>query len=67
MKKDYSKWIGYILFVATLIAWGISYGKSAQRINTLESAVKDLTAVVMSQQQTIGGLMMYVEIKEKED
>ena len=67
MKKDYSKWIGYILFVATLITWGVSYGKQSQKVESLVQSVQELTSVVMSQQQTIGGFIMYMELNDKED
>lgn len=74
MKIDLKTWIGYILFVATVIGWAISYGKSSERIKVLQenvvelrSNIEELTDMMMSQQQLIGGLVMYMELKEKDN
>ena len=42
MKKiDWSKYIGYILFVATVIGWAYSSGKQEAKIEILQTKVDD--------------------------
>jgi hypothetical protein len=69
MKIDYSKWIGYILFVVTLIGWGYSAGKFDSRMSTLENDQKSINTKVekqedllLKQQEFNGKVITYIEM-----
>lgn len=63
--KDYSKYIGYVLFVVTIIAWiftaGITFGKIKETAKTVE----ELHQMMIEQKELNGKIIMYIELNEK--
>lgn len=71
-KTDYSKYIGYILFVVTLIGWGFSAGKFYTRLENLESQVESVNTKLEKQQELLleqkefnGSVLTYIELNER--
>lgn len=74
MKKDYSKYIGYILFVVTLIGWGFSAGKFYTRLENLETKFEevdkkldDQQTLLLEQKEFNGSVLTYIKMKENID
>lgn len=72
-KTDYSKWIGYILFIVTLIGWGFSAGKFYSRLesmelelNTVNKKIDQQQELLLEQKQFNGSVLTYIELNEKE-
>ena len=68
MKKDYSKLIGYILFIVSLVGWGFSAGKFYTKLETMDSNMKTLESkidkqqdLLMEQQKFNGRVISYIE------
>ena len=72
-KMDYSKWIGYILFVVTLIGWGFTAGKFFSKMDNLEIELKSTNVKLEKQQELLleqqkfnGSVLTYIEMTEKQ-
>ena len=72
-KIDYSKWIGYILFVVTLIGWGFTAGKFFSKMDNLETELKSTNEKLEKQQELLldqqkfnGSVLTYIEMTEKQ-
>ena len=70
---DYSKWIGYILFVVTLIGWGFTAGKFFSKMDNLETELKSTNEKLEKQQELLldqqkfnGSVLTYIEMTEKQ-
>jgi len=50
---NYSKYIGYALFIATLIGWGFTAGKFDSRIQNLETTITTINTKVDKQQDLL--------------
>jgi len=73
-KNDYSKYIGYILFIVSVIGWGFSAGKFYSKLENLEKDLSEVNIKLKQQQQLLleqqkfnGSVLTYIEMKEKED
>jgi len=73
-KTDYSKWIGYILFVATLIGWGFSAGIFFTKMENVQNEVIKVNEklekqqdLLLEQQEFNGKIITYIEMTEKEN
>ena len=60
--KDYSKLIGYALFVATLIGWGVTIGVYKAKFEDMSENIKELDTMAMEQQKLNGKILMYIEM-----
>ena len=72
-KTDFSKWIGYILFVMTLIGWGFTAGKFFSKMDNLETELKSTNIKLEKQQELLldqqrfnGSVLTYIEMAEKQ-
>ena len=72
-KIDYSKWIGYILFIMTLIGWGFTAGKFFSKMDNLEAELKSTNVKLEKQQELLldqqkfnGSVLTYIEMTEKQ-
>jgi len=72
-KIDYSKWIGYVLFVVTLIGWGFTAGKFFSKMDNLETELKSTNEKLEKQQELLldqqkfnGSVLTYIEMTEKQ-
>ena len=71
-EKDYTKWIGYILFVITLIGWGFTAGQFFSKMDNLENELKTTNVKLEKQQELLldqqkfnGSVLTYIEMTEK--
>ena len=72
-KIYYSKWIGYVLFVVTLIGWGFTAGKFFSKMDNLETELKSTNEKLEKQQELLldqqkfnGSVLTYIEMTEKQ-
>ena len=68
-----SKWIGYVLFVVTLIGWGFTAGKFFSKMDNLETELKSTNEKLEKQQELLldqqkfnGSVLTYIEMTEKQ-
>ena len=64
--KDYSKLIGYILFVVTLIGRGVTIGVYKTQLEGMKTDMAELHEMMLDQQQLNGKILMYIEMDAKE-
>ncbi len=48
--KDYSKWIGYVLFFVTLIGWGVTIGVYKTQLEGMKTDMGELHEMMLEQQ-----------------
>ena len=72
-EKDYTKWIGYILFVIALIGWGFTAGQFFSKMDNLENELKTTNVKLEKQQELLldqqkfnGSVLTYIEMSEKQ-
>ena len=59
MKIDFSKYIGYILFIISLIGWAMTYGMQRKEIEVLKNDNEDIKEFV-KQQVEINAKITYI-------
>jgi len=70
MKNDYTKLIGYVLFIATLIGWGITYGQQLGRakrtdesITEIKTSIKEIEAWQLKDERLSGQIIEFMRTK----
>ncbi len=70
--KKLEKYIGYILFIAALIGWAMTYGKQMGRLDRIEESqvkteesIEDMKGRLIKQETLNEFIIKYIEINEK--